>query len=436
MAYERAGRWKLEFEKDRASPSESPRDLYLDTLRRVERIKLTHADRESREAALDALWDGVVSAEVERLGYGPEHGEHNPFPDDEWSPQAAAVLEAIRNAREGKADIPPEYREPFSETAARFIIDRQRDPKANPITKQTIGQMEAVYRLFANHISDAPLSTINRQTVASFLDRAKTLHVHWGRSPGVKKLTLAQLLAGSAKREGPRLSALTINRYVSFLRQLWVWAEKRGEVGGRNPFSGQREKVSPNRAAHFPWPEGAIKAYFAANPDIGTKGNPNPFYWLPRIALLSGMRLNEICSLEVDDIKSAEGVTYFDIARGKTDSAERVVPVHSALAPLLDLLPSGGFVFPDLIPGGPDKKRSWNIGKHLHRRFEMIEGATDFHAFRKNVAEAFERARVPQTETAQILGHGKKGITYGVYSPNGLRIDQKKGLVELLKVPL
>jgi integrase len=147
------------------------------------------------------------------------------------------------------------------------------------------------------------------------------------------------------------------------------------------------------------------------------------------------MRLNEICSLKVSDIKEAEGVRYFDITEGKSDSAERVVPIHSALKPLLALLPEEGFLFPTLTAAGPDKKRSWNIGKRLNRRFKTIGGATDFHAFRKNVAQAFERHRVPETETAQILGHGKKGITYRVYSPDGLRIDQKRDLIEKLGIP-
>lgn len=434
MALERAGRWKQEFGEDLRSPPNTPRDIYRDTLRQVERVKLQR-DRDRREAALDALWESIVSAEIVRLGYGPEHGSDMPFPDDEWSPEASAALNAIKNARAGNiAEIPPEYREPFSETSARFIADRQRDP-ANRLTEQTIGQMEATYRLFRDHVSDAPFSTIARPQVAAFLDSIKKLHRYWGRSRGVKKLSLSQLLAASAKKTGPRLSAATVNRYVSFLHGLWEWAEKRGEVGGRNPFSGQQERSSPDRTVHFPWTEPAIKAYLTANSDVGKKGKPNPLYWLPRIALLSGMRLDEICSLEVSDIKAAEGVTYFDIVKGKSDSAERVVPVHSALAPIFDLLPEDGFVFPDLVPGGPDKKRSWNVGRDLRRRFAGIEGATDFHAFRKNVAEAYERARIPETETAQILGHGKKGITYKVYSPSGLRIDQKRDLIEKLTLP-
>ena len=86
--------------------------------------------------------------------------------------------------------------------------------------------------------------------------------------------------------------------------------------------------------------------------------------------------------------------------------------------------------------GGPDEKRSWQIGKRLGRRFKWVPGGSTFHAFRKNVGQTLERHRVPETEAAQILGHRKAGMTYGVYSPpNGLTMKQKFDLVAKFKLP-
>ncbi|MET4635613.1 tyrosine-type recombinase/integrase [Kaistia defluvii] len=99
------------------------------------------------------------------------------------------------------------------------------------------------------------------------------------------------------------------------------------------------------------------------------------------------------------------------------------------------LAPSKGYLFADLRPSKLDGKRGAGIGKTLGRRFKPITGHSTFHAFRKNVAQTFERHRIPDTEAAQILGHKKVGMTYGVYSPNGLRIDQKRDLIALLALP-
>jgi integrase len=147
------------------------------------------------------------------------------------------------------------------------------------------------------------------------------------------------------------------------------------------------------------------------------------------------MRLDEICSLKVADLIEGEGVKCFDIKDGKTSAATRAVPIHDALLPFLDLVPKEGYLFPDLIPGGKDKKRSAQIGKRLGRRFAATPGGSTFHAFRKNVAGTLERNRIPESEAAQILGHGKKGITYKVYSPHGIPMPQRKQLIDLLAAP-
>jgi integrase len=157
---------------------------------------------------------------------------------------------------------------------------------------------------------------------------------------------------------------------------------------------------------------------------------------VPRIALLSGMRLEEICGLEIDQLTKIDGVLCFDIRKGKTETSVRPVPVHSQLLPLLELAPASGFIFPDLKTGGPDKKRSWNLGKRLGRTFRTISGGSTFHGFRKTVAQTFERAGVPETSAALILGHRRNDITYGIYSPHGLRMSQRKKIVEGLSLPM
>lgn len=63
-------------------------------------------------------------------------------------------------------------------------------------------------------------------------------------------------------------------------------------------------------------------------------------YWIPLIALYSGMRLNEICQLYLDDIKVNKGVWYFDISDERKDQhiknsqSKRLVPIHSKLLEL------------------------------------------------------------------------------------------------------
>ena len=65
--------------------------------------------------------------------------------------------------------------------------------------------------------------------------------------------------------------------------------------------------------------------------------------WVPLIGMYSGMRLNEICQLQLTDIReSKDGIPYFDVTdsddpqnkRKKNDNSKRAVPIHPELVSL------------------------------------------------------------------------------------------------------
>ena len=53
---------------------------------------------------------------------------------------------------------------------------------------------------------------------------------------------------------------------------------------------------------------------------------------------------------------------------------------------------------------------------------------------RKNAVAALERARVHQSEVAQIVGH-ERGFTFSVYSPLGLDLQDLRVVVEKIAYP-
>jgi integrase len=152
--------------------------------------------------------------------------------------------------------------------------------------------------------------------------------------------------------------------------------------------------------------------------------------WLIPIGLFSGMRLDEICGLRTADVREDAGILFFDVAshegrRVKTAASRRRVPVHSELLRIgfgeyhSQVRQSHEYLFPALKPGGPDGKRSWYIGKRFteyRRSVGASDQSTTFHCLRKNAATALERARIPENEAVQILGHKKMTMSYGLYS--------------------
>lgn len=342
----------------------------------------------------------------------------------------------------------------FSEAAARYIDEMQRDPSAK-LTEHTRRQRETVFRLFNVYTSDASLATIDKLTASEFLELVARLDPNWHNIEGAQALPLGQLVEKSTSRPG-RLSNRTINSYVSALSSVFKWADRRGHFEGRNPFQEQsRTEGEGNGWRAYKIEE--LNKLFGTNllRDMEAERIRPAKYtfetamaWAPLIALFSGMRSNEICQMRVADVRRKEGIWVFtvtDDAVGqslKTEAASRLVPVHSELVrcgflDYLKSLPRDGQLFPALKPGGPDGKFNHYFAKRFtvyRRGCGVTAPRASFHSFRKNVAQALKDKRATIAEIAELIGH-EQGFTLSVYAPMQLPISELKELIERVRYP-
>lgn len=135
------------------------------------------------------------------------------------------------------------------------------------------------------------------------------------------------------------------------------------------------------------------------------------------IALYSGMRLNEICSLQVEDCSGG----VFRIREGKTEAALREVPIHSALETLVDNLfdnRESGPLITDLVPGGLDRRPGWNLSKAFGRIKKNLGFPPElvFHSLRHTFITALERADVSVIHIERLVGHKINNLAFGTYS--------------------
>jgi integrase len=96
------------------------------------------------------------------------------------------------------------------------------------------------------------------------------------------------------------------------------------------------------------------------------------------------------------------------------------VPAHSAIGDLLVRLvldSKDGYLIPVSTTNQYDE-RSAPIGKRFGRmKAEMGFGPEHvFHSIRKTVATLLEDAQCPEGIAADIIGHDKPTMTYGLYS--------------------
>jgi integrase len=393
---------------------------------------------EGRKAALGGEYVVEMDGEDDPLATGiefeidklAEQGE-----DAGLSEGQEARLKALQDAlSERRGQEPPRRKEmepTFAETVDDYLTwwGQQHGLKES----NTRQQKEATYRLFSGFFGNRPISEVRKSDAVGFMDELRGLNPHWGKSGKAKKMTWQELLkeyGGHPKG----LSASALNRHAMTLSELWRWAEDRDRCSGKNPFLKlrQRLKQGVNQQPYLPWSKDELNTLF----------NPPPkradLTEVMVVALHTGMRMNEIASLTLSQIKEEDGVHYIEVKDAKTPAGNRQIPLHSRIGWLAEIegKPADP-VWPTFNPEGPGGKRGADASTEFSR-FKIAKGFTDrtkvFHSFRKNVTQIMERAGVPESEWAQVLGH-ERGFTYSRYSPHGITIKRKAELIELIKYP-
>jgi len=153
------------------------------------------------------------------------------------------------------------------------------------------------------------------------------------------------------------------------------------------------------------------------------------------IAAYSGARIEELCSLKKEHVNLS--TKSMKIVDAKTKSGEREIPIHSAILRLINSLMNSSEDKEYLLPNlGKDKydRRSNGVGKRFTRlKTSLGYGKVHvFHSIRKTFTTALENAGVAENITADIVGHKKQTMTYGLYS-GGTTLEVKREAIDKLK---
>ena len=141
------------------------------------------------------------------------------------------------------------------------------------------------------------------------------------------------------------------------------------------------------------------------------------------VALYSGMRIDEICNIQKTNISE----NCFKVLEGKTEAAQRVIPIHPLLRPIIDRFLESSldeFLIKGIKSGGYDNKRSWNFVKRhgrLRKKIGIPEGVV-FHTLRNTFATSMENLNIPRNHISQLMGHEDSNMALDVYS-SGLAIE-------------
>lgn len=271
--------------------------------------------------------------------------------------------------------------------------------------------------------NEASVCRITREQWRELFNALPRIPTGYSRVKAFNGMTVTQVIeAADGMEEQPqRLSVKSCADYAVHINSLLNWAAKE-DVLPKNPATGLR--VPPARVSdprrpfrHDELCQLFSLGLFATRPSIEDQDGR---FWLPLIALFSGMRSGEIARLHVSDIAEVQGVMCFRLTDAtvlKTAQSVRDIPIHSELIRLGLLVfvrereaAGAATLFPDVRRNGKDDQSS-EFSKQF-RKMMTATGLTDLnltmHSFRHTFAHALVAIDAPQAVAEALQGWGGK----------------------------
>ncbi len=283
---------------------------------------------------------------------------------------------------------------------------------------------------------DAPVTAITRDHVRSFCDVVKRLPKRRSQVREYREKSLAELARLDVPQE-KRLDQITYAEVFTAARGFLNWVEEEyGQDCGfqarwlngafQMPKGYKRAKAGKARSTRGHFTVEELVALFSPNSYLPATASQPSRFWLPLMALFTGMRINEIAQLRLADLRQEDEVWVFDVnsgeGEGKTEAGKRRVPIHPFLIEALGLLdyagrtmkdrPDGQQLFPELRPNVKEDM-GHTVGQWFtrYRRGLGIGGqageksAQVFHSFRHTVITHLYEAKVRYRWLQEVVGH-------------------------------
>ncbi|WP_303698497.1 site-specific integrase, partial [Brevundimonas naejangsanensis] len=359
--------------------------------------------------------------------------------EQEWQDiEAHGVLPVIAIPSKRPKPAPPPPAPPADKTLRQAFELFRSDPAKQRTRKTDLHYLYLLELTVGLWGEQAAIGSLDREACRDLLDTLRWLPTNAEkRFPKLSPIAAAKM----AKEKGlsGTLSPATVNGYMTKFRTVMNFAENEGWIE-RNPAKGLQviDRVR-RRDKRLPFATEQLRLIFDApiyrgcvddRAGYSTPGHARPRrgrFWVPLIALFSGMRMNEICQLHVADIHRLDGVDCFFVTEGpsdtdngkrlKTAASERFIPVHPTLIEIgfmtfVEQRRAAGAVrlFSELQKSTTgyysDPFSKW------FRRFLERAGATRektcFHSFRHCYRDALRESRI-EHEIALALGGWSSG---------------------------
>lgn len=283
------------------------------------------------------------------------------------------------------------------------------------------------YEEWKGHLDLAP-KTIDQM--------AKDVTLMVNKFPTLEEITKQNLKKWMDDLSSKGTTPSSQKRIVSFCRNYWRYLMGCEAVPAESdPFSGvlaiSKGNKRNTKASWKPFdPADVVTLWNEAN----KKKKDQQLADLIILGAYTGARIEELCSVKMADVNHSS----FRIVDAKTGAGVREVPIHSAIADLVERLKKE--TKDEYLLSGLTFNKYGDRSNAIGKRFGALKTRLGFdeehvfHSIRKTLTTLLENAGVSENLAADIVGHEKPRITYGLYS-GGASLAVKKEAIEKVHYP-
>ncbi|WP_432471806.1 tyrosine-type recombinase/integrase [Amphritea sp. HPY] len=292
-------------------------------------------------------------------------------------------------------------------------------------------------KLLIGFIGDKSVSTISKADILKVKETLARLPKNITKDKRFTGLGIQEIVDSGISDN--YISPTSIKKYLNLISSFLDWCQRNGFIA-ENPAKGMIPKRKHNtRDERSPLNDADVTSILKHSQINKLSAKKPHQFWLPRLGMYTGARLEELCQLHTGDIKEVEGIHFIDINASRPDQhlknqqSPRVIPLHPHLieAGFIDYLTKAdqqapdGLIFPELYK--TDGKYSHNVSKWFSRAKKKagVEDGKTFHSYRHTMADKLRGLSTEDYVIKRIMGHATQSETHDRYGSTDIKLLAK-----------
>jgi len=278
---------------------------------------------------------------------------------------------------------------------------------------------------------DILFELVDKNTPIEEIDREKLLEVREivqglpkRNIQKYRNMKVSKIISKANVKENEKIGMKTINDYLQWITSLFIFAQKYGYIRF-NPAVNLKFKVKNNaKEQREIFNDDELKKFVTHNQE---EENIKLFHYT---LFYTGMINSEFLQAKISEV---DGVLCFDLTNPdlklKTLARHRLIPIHSHLLKL-GIVDKLLYIQKNYTTDYLSRFSSKFINKNISDSSKKV-----LYSFRHTFATKLQNSMIDEAIIAQLMGHSKKGMTFGRYA-KGYVANTLKEAVESLEFPI